>query len=137
MATFAASKQEEVIMEDIFQVLLIIGFIAIGVFRQINKEKSPKNTDSEIPMPIPAPTVSGPYPQQKSPETKKPANSRKKQITSPIEEGVRTTHVPPPISTPPQSPAPTEAAEKSEYSIDSPEDARRAIIWSEILQRKY
>ncbi len=121
-------------MEDIIQFLLIIGFIAIGIFRQVAKAKSKNEAENEIPMPIPVPPpFTDPSVIQKAPQK---TNKKRNQFTPPIEEGVRTTHVPP-ISAPPQQTTETEPADRSEFAIDSPEEARRAIIWSEILQRKY
>ncbi len=123
-------------MEDVIKFLLIIGFIAIGVFKQVSKEKSKKNAENDIPVPVPPPV---PQPSSVQRKSSQKANSPKKQkqFTTHIEEGVRTAHNPPTISAPPHQTDETESAETSEYTIDSPEEARRAIIWSEILQRKF
>lgn len=42
-----------------------------------------------------------------------------------------------PTSPPPAPPIAAEPEAESEYAIRSAEEARRAIIWGEILQRKY
>lgn len=125
-------------MEDFLKFLAIAGVIAFGIFKQFAKEKE-KNAENERPVPAPSyetyemelPPVVG--------TTRQQAPKPKYQKRLLPNEGVRTTYTSQIPSTPAISPpieVPEEASE-SEFSIHSAEEARRAIIWSEILQRKY
>lgn len=122
-------------MEDIMQFLVIAGIIAFGVYRQFAKDKV-KNAENEYPTPLPDYEMEAPmkpdFPQQRG--------SKKQKQQSLPQEGVRTTynsrlHSSSDIATAP--PIEEEEDGDSEFSIHSAEEARRAIIWSEILQRKY
>ena len=110
-------------MEDIIKFLAIAGIIAFGVYRQFAKDKA-KNAENENPMPLPE------YEQ-----------TPKKQKQKPLpQEGVRTTFNSRLHSSSDIAAAPLIEEEEdsdSEFSIHSAEEAKRAIIWSEILQRKY
>lgn len=116
-------------MEDIMQFLLIAGIIAFGIFKQYNKEskkKSEKGTSLPVPeyeYEVEKPVVSKMERKQTLPKAKVPVPH----------EGIRSTYVPT------ISPKKTDEVqtEDSEFSIHSAEEARRAIVWSEILQRKY
>ena len=147
-------------MDGILQFLLIVGIIVIGVVKQFKKEAK-KNAENRPAMPVPENDIDesalpipeawgntyggfipeGPAPKIPSVPTEKEEYqfSASKHIfggdstnTSPKHT---TTHpkqkISPPLSTP-QKPE-----TDSEYSIHSAEEARKAIIWSEILQRKY
>ena len=147
-------------MDGILQFLLIAGIIVIGIAKQFKKEAK-KNADNSPAMPMPdtdfdddalpipkgwGETYGGYIPEGPQPEPKPVATAKEeyqfsasKHIfggdstnTSPKHT---TTHpkqkISPPLSTP-QKPE-----TDSEYSIHSAEEARKAIIWSEILQRKY
>lgn len=135
-------------MEDIFKILLVTGILIYGFVKQLRKETPeqpafpyPEMPDSDIPpMPegIPIPedipmqqdshpepaqeTVIAPHKQSGSTPAHK--KSRKYQ---PIQESKQTT----------ADLSANEHNETTDYSIHSVEEARRAIIWSEILQRKY
>ena len=118
-------------MEDIMQFLVVAGIIAFGVYRQFSKEKE-KNAENGIPIPT----------NTHAPETLAPLDVIKKQTkkhaNKPLPlEGVRTTHtsVNSVISPPKEEKEPE--MNDSGFAIHSTEEARRAIIWSEILQRKY
>ncbi|WP_291587418.1 hypothetical protein [Bacteroides sp.] len=118
-------------MEDVMQFLLVAGILAFGIYKQFNKEKSNK-PEKSMPMPTPEyeyepefeKTVIFEKPQKRVTVPPKPSHPK---------EGIKSTYVP---TTMPKA---TKAEEegKSEFSIQSAEEARRAIIWSEILQRKY
>ncbi len=125
-------------MDGILQFLLIAGIIVIGIVKQFKKEAK-KNADNNPAMPLP--DVDNPLPECWG-----------KTYGGYIPEGPEVAEKPKPVSKPsakskhtsikasPPSPAsrPQESDEvTSEYGIHSAEEARKAIIWSEILQRKY
>lgn len=125
-------------MEDIFKFLLVIGILVIGFVRQAKKEAKKKaGNPSAMPMPdgkSPFPgdwedaTYGGYIPEGPEPEPIAVTGQTKKK-TRPAAAS----------SSPSPSPAPVPQAtdEPSEFEIRSVEEARRAIVWSEILQRKY
>lgn len=123
-------------MEDFLKFLAIAGVIAFGIFRQFAKEKA-KNAENEHNMPMPPYET---YEVELPPIVEKPRKQTPKSKKQALpHEGVRTTHVPlssSAIAPPPPMQADEEVSD-SEFSIHSAEEARRAIIWSEILQRKY
>ena len=108
-------------MEDVMQFLLVAGILAFGIYKQFNKEKSNKPEKS---MPMPTPEY------EYEPEFEKPVIFEKPKPSLP-QEGIRNTHAPNNIS------ESIKEVNRSKFSIQSAEEARRAIIWSEILQRKY
>ncbi|MDR0989392.1 MAG: hypothetical protein LBM06_08045 [Prevotellaceae bacterium] len=121
-------------MDDIMQFLIVLGVIAIGIYQQYKKEAAKKASERSV---LPAPPTATPR--------QAPASSRRKResflptgdaTTSSLTGSVSASPCTPntsisPISTPPQPET------ESDYAIHSAEEARRAIIWSEILQRKY
>ena len=125
-------------MEDIVKFLIVAGIIIFGLVRQMKKEAKKKADDGPI---APIPDAANPLPENwndgtyggfipKGPEpeatpklTKKPTNR--------IDTLSKQKIAPPPSIIEP------EVEETSEFAIHSAEEARRAIIWSEILQRKY
>ncbi|WP_348768186.1 hypothetical protein [uncultured Bacteroides sp.] len=126
-------------MEDVFKFLLVAAVIATGLIRQFKKETN-KNADKSPGIPMP--DVDNPLPENWGggtyggfiPEGLKPTN-KPKTVSKPSAKSKYTS-----IKASPPSPAshpqePDEAT--SEYGIHSAEEARKAIIWSEILQRKY
>ena len=147
-------------MDGILQFLLIAGIIVIGIVKQFKKEAK-KNAENSPTMPmseddidedtLPIPEIwgktyggfipEGPAPQTSPVPTAKEeyqfsaskhifggdtVNASPKHATTPPKQK---------ISPPPSTPQKPET--DSEYSIHSIEEARKAIIWSEILQRKY
>ncbi len=137
-------------MEDVFKFLLIAAVIVIGLVRQFKKEAG-KNTDGK-PFMLPGTDTDddtypphsgqedtyggyipeGPKPAEQPAEgtLARPAKSNPKRSATSSYTPVQTGISPPTAETP-------ESDGTSEYSIHSAEEARRAIIWSEILQRKY
>ncbi len=126
-------------MEDVFKFLLVAAVIATGLIRQFKKETN-KNADKSPGIPMP--DVDNPLPENWGggtyggfiPEGPKPTN-KPKTVSKPSAKSKYTS-----IKASPPAPAshpqePDEAT--SEYGIHSAEEARKAIIWSEILQRKY
>ena len=129
-------------MEDIFKFLLIIGIIVFGIARQAKKEAK-KNADKRSAMPIPEAgntlpenrndeTYGGFIP--KGPEPEKVTATKK---ASKASSRYTSSYTPTKQQIPPQETAVQETDATSEFNIRSTEEARRAIIWSEILQRKY
>ena len=125
-------------MEDVLKFLVIIAVIAVGIVKQYNKEARKKNTTA-------APTGMPPVPEDA--DTDSPLPPRRAMPAGepfiPHSEPARPTPPKPrrqarpsAAATPPQRPEATEAGE-GEYAIRSAEDARRAIVWGEILKRKY
>lgn len=125
-------------MEDVFKFLLVAAVIAIGLVKR--KKEANKNADKSPGMPMP--DIDNPLPEYWGgdtyggfiPEGPKPAE-KPKPVSEPRAKSKYTS-----IKASPPSPAscPQESDEAtSEYGIHSAEEARKAIIWSEILQRKY
>lgn len=118
-------------MEDVLQFLLVAGILAFGIFKQFNKEKN-KKQEKGSPMPVPEyeyepefeETILFEKPQRQRTPSPKPALPK---------EGIRSTYVP---TTRPKTIKKAEVS-KNEFSIQSMKEARRAIIWSEVLRRKY
>ncbi|WP_274972603.1 hypothetical protein [Bacteroides fluxus] len=137
-------------MEDVFKFLLVAAVMVIGLVRQFKKEAR-KDTEGK-PFMLPGTNMDDdtcpPYPEQEDtyggyipegPRTTeqpaegifaRPAKSNPKKSATSSYTPVQTNPSPPIAETP-------ESNGTSEYSIHSAEEARRAIIWSEILQRKY
>ena len=126
-------------MEDFLKFLLIAGVIIIGIVKEAKKNKAKKDKNKR-----PAPTITPMF--ETAPEAVPMPihkSERKQENRSPFGtlgtlgnrmdlEGQRSTQIP-------ASHMPSEepSAPESEFTIHSTEEARRAIIWGEILQRKY
>ena len=134
-------------MEDVLKFLLIAAVIVIGIVRQLKKEAN-KNADKAPTMPTPE--AENPLPENwgggtyggyipEGPQQEPPIQVKKKKTTSAPKPFLSSTpssttqSISPPVSVLQES----EESEESEFTIHSAEEARRAIIWSEILQRKY
>ena len=141
-------------MEDILKFLLVVAVITLGIARQsAKKTKKETHRDFDIPTPdsgcpqpelwengsdgshIPerAETKTEPtaYVFQSSTPRKQPGSKKQTSQWRP-ETSSHTSYI-----TTPQVPDLQDANEESEFSIRSAEEARKAIIWSEILRRKY
>lgn len=120
---------------EILKFLLIVAIMAFAIVRQARKNKA---ATSEKSPAAPAPQTFDPMekqkPRMKEEKTKlqrKSSNQTKKvPPMDPHSEGARATASP---LTPPGP----EQASHTDFAIGSAEDARKAIIWSEILNRKY
>ena len=125
-------------MEDVLKFLVIIAVIAVGIVKQYNKEARKKNTTAAPagmpPVPEDADTDSPLPPHRTTPEAEPfiPRNAPAQPETPQPRREVRPTAAAP---KPPIPPADGNA--DTDYAIRSAEDARRAIVWSEILKRKY
>lgn len=129
-------------MEEVLKFLAVIAVIVAGIVSQVRKEAK-KNAAGKPRMPMPdAPqqrpdyrdddTYGGFIPKGPDPVAVHAAKKPKK--TSSSKHSLNTP--PKPKETPPEEVA-READDTSEFNIRSAEEARRAIIWSEILRRKY
>ena len=127
-------------MEDILKILFVVGILLYEIVRRIRKEDSgqaasleedlPEPEDILVPLDEPDATcVFTPEEEEKPadplPPTPKPQR-KKPQTYQPLPDAPAT----------PPTPDIT-AAQEDEYRILSAEEARKAIIWGEILQRKY
>ncbi|WP_418698894.1 hypothetical protein [Bacteroides sp.] len=144
-------------MEDIFKFLLVAAVIVIGIAKQFKKET--KKNDGKKPA-MPRPAANSPLPEQWGGETYGGyiPQGPGAEVTLPVEKEktvaqykasrakdygpatatsstINSTSSRQKGSSPPSGLQ--ESEEPSEFSIHSAEEARQAIIWSEILQRKY
>lgn len=122
-------------MDGLIEFLFFAGFVAICIFiDKMNNaiKKAPKQVTDPEPevLNIPPQTVTVKKVKQQ-PSGKRTVRTKFEDITQREQfkaEGVRST------ITPLQ---PMETTPRSEYAINSIEEARKAIIWSEIMNRKY
>ena len=153
-------------MEDFLKFLLIAGVILVGIFKEVSKNNKSKKTQNKRPVPpTPSPVevdpdatpipefwgrgskvlddflqslpVEQPAPKPAPKPTPKPTPKKKKEEISVAasianssaqdkrnaKQGSHYNH--------------PEPDSDQDFSIHSVEEARRAIIWGEILQRKY
>jgi hypothetical protein len=107
------------------QVLLIIAFILIGIRKAYQKAKGEQaGNPDQIPV-------------DKEEEQEAPARPKFRPVKTLRTETVKP---PPPASTSAETPFSgddTMEVDYEDFSISSPQDAARAIVWAEILQRKY
>ena len=126
-------------MEDIFKFLLVMGVIVISFVSQAKKGAKKKAGNSPA---MPVPDEENPLPESWNdgtyggyiPEGPKPEaiatrkKTEKQQKPAPKQSFIHQ-------NTDNTLPEPADAS--SEFEIHSAEEARKAIIWGEILQRKY
>ena len=146
-------------MEDILKFLLVAGVLVVAFIRQAKKEAQKKQTSLPPFMPQPeapsAPlpdepkdrTYDGYIPEGPAPEPVAPPRPKAKRKAAQTfaeakpKQNIATAS--PPVATPdtatasPPVATPDTENDASDYSIHSAEEARRAIIWGEILNRKY
>ncbi len=152
-------------MDGLFGLLLIAAMIAFGVVRQLKKDAAaeearkanPNPTDGEgpdgvpevilmpepwhkmsIPVEVLRPEASGDVPEH----VRRRRENRAKRETAAHagqrpEVSRRTTVSRPDTYAEPSNAQSVSPAADEDFAIRSAEDARRAIIWGEILQRKY
>lgn len=138
-------------MEDVFKFLLVAVVIVIGLVRQFKKEAKKKSANKPV-VPIPNTGMDDnsfpPYTARRGtyggyipegPQTMEQSGGKKGGTAMKPGSPKAATSLYTPIQ--PQDSPPivetSESDERTEYGIHSAEEARRAIIWSEILQRKY
>ena len=131
-------------MEEVFKFLLVAAAIGIGLVKQFKKEA---NKDADKSPGTPVPDAGNPLPEYwggdtyggfipKGPKGAKPKPAKKPKPAS--GPSAKSRHTPMKTPPPPTASRLQESGEAtSEYGIHSAEEARKAIIWSEILQRKY
>lgn len=129
-------------MEDFLKFLLVAAVVVIGIVRQSQKEAKKKaaqkpsrpRTGTVPPAPMPEEedeTYGGYIPSGPAPQPEPAA--RPKPVMRP--EGQRTTQQPP--ASPSPTPGTRDETPGEDYRPRSADDWRRAIVWSEILNRKY
>lgn len=146
-------------MEDFLKFLLIAGVILVGIFKEVSKNNKSKKTQNKRPVPPPAPSpvevdpdatpipdfwgrsrpmdeLLQPIPIE--PPAPKPAPKKKKKEEISVAASIANSSAQDKRNTKQGShydhPEPDG---DQDFSIHSVEEARRAIIWGEILQRKY
>ena len=127
-----------VTMEDVLKFLVIAAVIAIGIVRQYKKEAQQKNTTAAPTGMPPAPEVmeaGSPVPHRRAVPDSEPFIPHYEPAKATPKKAHRNARPAPAGTTPPAPPA-AETAD-TEYAIRSAEDARKAIVWGEILRRKY
>lgn len=136
-------------MENIMQFLVVAGMIAFGIYRQINKEKSKESEEKQRmphpPMPevaedaIPVPEMWGrSFPYEPKPVAKPQTTTKTTKTVSTRPATSSQTIQKQKMASPPSSSTMQRVEETHEdFTIHSAEEARRAIIWGEILRRKY
>lgn len=153
-------------MEDFLKFLLIAGVVLVGIFKEVNKNSKAKKAKAQKPVPpmpspvemvpdtVPMPEAWGrpksldelfqpiqreqPVSKQSSKQKASKQQRKKEEVSvaaslansaAQDEQNSRQgTH----YDTPRDSPD-----NKNDFTIHSAEEARQAIIWGEILQRKY
>ncbi|KAA6324403.1 hypothetical protein EZS27_026269 [termite gut metagenome] len=108
----------------IFQILLIVAFLFIGIVRAYHKTKTQQVNDN---------------PNQKSIDNDYYHKKEKKSLSQPNSPHTTTISKATPLqsSQSPILPDNSNSEEETDFNIHSSEDAKRAIIWSEIIRRKY
>lgn len=153
-------------MEDFLKFLLIAGVILVGIFKEVNKNSKAKKAKAKHPVPpmpspvevspdaVPIPEAWGrpksldellrpipreqPVPKQSSKQQTSKQKKKKEEVSvaaslaNSVAQDERNSRQGAHYNTPPDSPD-----NKEDFTIHSAEEARRAIIWGEILQRKY
>ena len=151
-------------MEDFLKFLLIAGVILVGIFKEVSKNNKSKKTQNKRPVPptpspvevdpdaTPIPEFWGrgskvlddflqslPVEQPAPKPAPKPTPKKKKEeisvaasIANSSAQDKRNTKQGSHYDHPE-----TDNSNQEDFSIHSAEEARRSIIWGEILQRKY
>lgn len=118
-------------MEDILKFLLVAGILIVSFVLQMKKEAQ-KKASSQRPV-VPQPET----------EPSTPSDNHSKETyggyipegPAPAPPQIKKNKRPDLVTPPPTEPAKSE--NETDFCIHSTEEARRAIIWSEILTRKY
>ena len=147
-------------MEDFLKFLLIAGVILVGIFKEVSKNsKSKKATDKRPVPPISSPTeiepdavpmpeawgkIELPIPKKSSKQASRHAPTQQQQKKKREEVSVAASLANSAAQDELNSRqgshfnTPNESSDNNgDFTIHSAEEARRAIIWGEILQRKY
>ena len=147
-------------MEDFLKFLLIAGVILVGIFKEVSKNsKSKKATDKRPVPPISSPTeiepdaapmpeawgkIELPIPKKSSKQAPRHApkqqQQKKKREEVSVAASLANSAAQDELNSRQGSHfnTPNESSDNNgDFTIHSAEEARRAIIWGEILQRKY
>ena len=153
-------------MEDFLKFLLIAGVILVGIFKEVNKNSKAKKAKAKHPVPpMPSPVEVNPdavpipeawgspksldellrpilreQPVAKQPSKQQTSKQKKKKeevsvaasLANSVAQDEQNSRQGAHYNTPHDSPD-----NKEDFTIHSAEEARRAIIWGEILQRRY
>lgn len=144
-------------MEDFLKFLLIAGVILVGIFKEVNKNSKSKKAKNNRPVPpTPSPVEVAPdatpmpeawgrprsleellQPISAEQRTRKPKKKKEEvsvaaSIANSAAQDERNSRQGAHYNTSHDS-----HDNKEDFTIHSAEEARRAIIWGEILQRKY
>jgi hypothetical protein len=137
-------------MDGIIEFLVIAAVIIVGIAQQYKKSEAEKKGQERPPIPprpnvedvLPEPKGYDPYKEIFIPTTTSPQPKKKKKRTptpflpeEPTEEGTPAVASMTSAGTPASDE--TEENADSEYALHSTDEARKAIVWGEILQRKY
>lgn len=147
-------------MEDFLKFLLIAGVILVGIFKEVSKNNKSKKTQNKRPVPpTPSPVEVDPdatpipdfwgrsrpmdellQPIPIEPPAPKSAPKKKKKEEISVAASIANSSAQDKRNTKQGSHydhPETDNSNQEDFSIHSAEEARRAIIWGEILQRKY
>ena len=151
-------------MEDFLKFLLIAGVILVGIFKELNKNSKAKKAKAKHPVPpMPSPVEVNPdtapmpeawgrpksleelfqpilreQPVAKQPSKQQTSKQKKKKEEVSVAASIANSSAQDKRNTKQGSHYDhPEPAGEEDFSIHSVEEARRAIIWGEILQRKY
>ena len=128
-------------MEGLWEYLFIAAIVGFGIFGEIRKQKA-KKAGQDLSMPTPAVKpieVSTSKPKSKQSESVASLKARKEreakeQLKRDRDKAIDRACSPPETSGPTTNNQPID---DNDFTINNVEEARKAIIWSEILQRKY
>lgn len=118
-------------MEDIVQIIIVVGIIIVPLLKKLLETPTDESNGpievEEHPAPpsdsVPVTDFVPPSPQPVHPKRHKSAKPKPHEKPSPPEKTQMKTEL--------------DDEPESEFAIRSQEEARKAIIWSEILQRKH
>ncbi len=126
-------------MENIITFLLIMGILIIGYSTQQVKKEAKKRSEQQPHTPIP--DIEYPIPENWDDIILEESHPKVTQTVTQAERKKNFSSVKsiknPSISKPISPIAMQKSEAPSEFAIHSVEEVRRAIIWSEILQRKF
>lgn len=137
-------------MDGWIEILVFVAFVAFGVFMD-KRQKKAGNADSDAPDMSPQPDMTEateaeqPQPAMQQPWIPQPEPTVQQAYTrhapkKPKRKQQKAAFTPDPVSRvtrqQPASPLPQKEAE-SEYAFKSIDDVRKAIVWAEIINRKY
>lgn len=148
-------------MDDLLTVIAVVGALAVFIIKAVNKSLKTEpagDASRQNPLPphtgpdaVPLPEAWGGLSSMDDLLSPKPLETPKQSLSRPslTQQHEARAHKPRPTTparksparqgiAPPASPATAETpAEADDFALRSAQEARKAIIWGEILQRKY